>query len=111
MILTGADWISDGLNPMPAWGNPKDVELQNRDGSEIFYTPLFPVVVDRIRRVGEIIAVVIAQTAAQARDAAEHVELDCNVLECVTDGVSALIDGRPQLWPEVPNNLSVDDVK
>ena len=25
MILTGADWISDGLNPMPAWGNPKDV--------------------------------------------------------------------------------------
>ena len=111
MILTGADWISDGLNPMPAWGNPKDVELQNRDGSQIFYTPLFPVVVDRIRRVGEIIAVVIAQTEAQARDAAERVELDCNVLESVTDGVSALVDGRPQLWPDVPNNLSVDDVK
>ena len=111
MILTGADWISDGLNPMPAWGNPKDVELQNRDGSEIFYTPLFPVVVDRIRRVGEIIAVVIAQTEAQARDAAERVELDCNILESVTDGVSALVDGRPQLWPDVPNNLSVDGVK
>ncbi len=111
MILTGADWISDGLNPMPAWGNPKDVELQNRDGSQIFYTPLFPVVVDRIRRVGEIIAVVIAQTEAQARDAAERVELDCNILESVTDGVSALVDGRPQLWPDVPNNLSVDDVK
>ena len=54
-VLTGADWLADGLNAMPAWGNPPDVKLSNRDGSEIFYTPLYPVVVDRIRRVGEII--------------------------------------------------------
>ena len=35
-VLSGADWVSDGLKPMPAWGNPKDVELKNRDGSDIF---------------------------------------------------------------------------
>ena len=110
-VLSGDDWLSDGLKPMPAWGNPKDVELKNRDGAEIFYTPLFPIVLDRIRRVGEVLAVVVAKTEAQARDAAETIEINCNVLESVTDGVSALKSGSPQLWHEVPNNLSVDDIK
>jgi carbon-monoxide dehydrogenase large subunit len=110
-VLTGADWRSDRLNPMPAWGNPKDVELSNRDGSNIFYTPLYPVVVDRIRRAGEIVAVVVAETEAQAKDAAETIGIDCKVLDSVIDGVSAMQEGAPQLWDEVPNNLSVDDVK
>ena len=41
-ILIGEDWLDDGLNPMPAWGNPADVALSNRDGSELFFSPLFP---------------------------------------------------------------------
>ncbi len=110
-VLTGADWRSDRLKPMPAWGNPKDVELSNRDGSDIFYTPLYPVAVDRIRRAGEIVAVVVAETEAQARDAAETIEIDCKILDSVIDGVSAMQEGAPQLWDEVPNNLSVDDIK
>ncbi len=110
-VLTGADWLDEGLNPMPAWGNPKDVELKNRDGSDIFYTPLYPVVVDRIRRAGEIVAVVVAETAAQARDAAEAVGIDCKPLDAVVDAVAALADGAPGLWDEVPGNLSVDDEK
>ena len=40
--LTGADYLDDGLNPMPAGGNPKDVELKNRDGSPIQNTPALP---------------------------------------------------------------------
>ena len=36
-VLTGADYTSDGLNPMLAQGNPKDVELFNRDGAPIYY--------------------------------------------------------------------------
>src|SRR5690606_19041285 len=76
-VLTGRDWLEDRLNPMPAWGNPRDVELKNRDGSGIFYTPLYPVATDRIRRVGEIVAVVVADSAAQARDAAEQVRIAC----------------------------------
>lgn len=110
-VLTGADWISDRLKPMPAWGNPKDVELKNRDGSNIFYTPLYPVAVDRIRRAGEIVAVVVAKTEPQARDAAETIQIDCKLLDTVTDGVEAMRKGAPQLWEEVPNNLSVDDIK
>ena len=110
-VLSGADWVSDGLKPMPAWGNPKDVELKNRDGSDIFYTPLFPIAVDRIRRAGEIVAVVVAETELQARDAAETIQIDCKLLNSVTTGVAAMTEGAPQLWDEVPNNLSVDDIK
>ncbi len=110
-VLTGADWRDEGLNAMPAWGNPKDVELRNRDGSDIFHTPLYPVVVDRIRRAGEIVAVCVAETAAQARDAAECVGIDCKLLDAVVGAVAALADDAPVLWAEVPGNLSVDDEK
>jgi carbon-monoxide dehydrogenase large subunit len=110
-VLSGADWQDDKLNPMPAWGNPKDVELKNQDGREIFYTPLFPVAIERVRRVGEIVAMVVAETEAQARSAAEAVRVDCTPLPAVSDAPSALADGAPRLWDQVDQNLSVDDSK
>ncbi|MEE8332922.1 MAG: xanthine dehydrogenase family protein molybdopterin-binding subunit [Alphaproteobacteria bacterium] len=110
-VLTGDDWLSDGLKAMPAWGNPKDVELKNRDGSEIFYTPLYPVAHGRVRRVGEIVAVVVGENEDAARDAAELIEIDYAALEAVSDAASAMADGAPLLWDEVAGNLSVDDAK
>jgi aerobic carbon-monoxide dehydrogenase large subunit len=110
-ILSGADWRNEGLNPMPAWGNPKDVELKNQDGSDIFYTPLYPVAIDRIRKAGEIVAMVVAETEAEARSAAERVRIDSTPLPAVADAPTALADGAPLLWDEVAGNLSVDDSK
>jgi len=110
-VLDGEDWLAEGLNPMPAWGNPKDVELKNKDGSEIFYTPLYPLVTDRIRRAGDVVAVVVAETLAEARDAAERVDVQCTPLQAVSDGRAALAPGAPELWHEVPGNLNVDDEK
>ncbi|MEE8445573.1 MAG: xanthine dehydrogenase family protein molybdopterin-binding subunit, partial [Alphaproteobacteria bacterium] len=110
-VLTGDDWLADGLNAMPAWGNPKDVELKNRDGAEIFHTPLYPVATGRVRRVGEIVAMVVAHTEDAARDAAELIEIDYAPLEAVSDAASAMADGAPLLWDEVPGNRSVDDAK
>ncbi|MBT3766690.1 MAG: hypothetical protein HOB79_14720 [Rhodospirillaceae bacterium] len=54
---------------------------------------LSPVVVNLIRRVGEILAIVVAETLAQARDAAEHVDIEYTPIEAVVDGLSALSDG------------------
>ena len=110
-VLTGADYVADGLRPMPAWGNPKDVELKNRDGSEVFYTPLYPVAVDKVRRVGECIAVVVAETVSQARDAAELIGVDYVPLAVAVGPVAAMADDAPRIWDEVPGNVSVDDVK
>jgi len=110
-ILTGQDWLDQRLNPMPAWGNPKDVELKNYDGRKIFYTPLFPVATECIRRVGEIVAVVVAETDAQARDAAEQITLDTTPLPALADAQVAMAKGAPNLWDDVPGNISVDDEK
>jgi carbon-monoxide dehydrogenase large subunit len=110
-IFTGQDWLDDGLGPMPAWGNPKDVELKNSDGREIFYTPLWPVAVDRVRRVGEIFAVVIAKTESQARDAMELISVDLNSLEPAIEPLKASSSAACELWSEIPKNLNVSDVK
>ena len=88
-VLTGADYKSDGLNAMLAQGNPKDVELFNRDSSPIHYPRIELLVTDKIRRVGEAVAMVIAETPDQARDAAEEVVTEYGLLPSVVDQVDA----------------------
>jgi carbon-monoxide dehydrogenase large subunit len=110
-VLTGQDFAADGFSPMPAWGNPRDVALKNRDGAEVFFTPLYPLAVDRVRRVGEPVAVVVAETASLAQDAAELVNIHYEVLPAVTTVAQAMAPGAAALWDEVPGNVSVDDVK
>ncbi len=110
-VLTGADYLEDGLRPMPAWGNPKDVALSNRDGSEVFYTPLYPVAVGKTRRVGECVAMVVAETTGEAADAAELIEVDYAPLPAVSEPLAAMEAGARRIWDEVPGNVSVDDAK
>ena len=73
-VLTAADYAGDGMKPMPAQGNPKDVELVNRDGRPVVYPALAPLAEDRIRRVGEAVAMVVARMEAEALAGAEAVE-------------------------------------
>lgn len=110
-VLTGSDYKDDGLNAMLAQGNPKDVELFNRDGSSIYYPRIEPLVSDKVRRVGEAVAMVIAETAEQAWDAAEVVMADYDILPPVIHLIDALRDGAPKLWEDQSSNLCVDDQK
>jgi carbon-monoxide dehydrogenase large subunit len=110
-VLTGQDFAADGFSPMPAWGNPRDVALKNRDGGEVFFTPLYPAAVDKVRRVGEPVAVVVAETAALAQDAADLVTIQYEPLPAVVTVEQAMAPDAALLWDEVPGNLSVDDVK
>ncbi len=64
-----------------------------------------PLAVDRVRFVGEPVAVVIAETAAQARDSADLVDVEYAELPCVVDAESALAPGAVQLLQGVPGNL------
>lgn len=109
--LTGEDYLNDGLNPMPAGGNPKDVELKNRDGSPIPNTPIYPIVTDKVRHIGEIVAMVVAESAEEAADAAERIVVDYRPLPAVTGILASLDDDAPVLWDDVGHNLCVDDVK
>jgi len=110
-VLTADDLRADRMKPLDARGNPKDVELKNRDGSPIFYPGIDLLVGDRCRRVGEGIALVVAESEAQARDAAERVTVSYEPLSSVVDPVRALSRDAPRLWDERPDNLCVDDRK
>ncbi len=110
-VLTGEDYRADGLKPLPARGNPLDVELTNRDGSEIFYPGIDPLATDKVRRVGEAIALVVADTADHARDAAERITADTTPLPPVVDQVTALQPDASRLWDERRSNLCIEDQK
>lgn len=110
-ILTGADWIADGLGPMPhnlGFSSPPDIALQNRDGSERYVAPHFPMPADRVRQVGEPVAMVLAETLAQAKDAAELVEIDYEPLPVIVDTGGAADPAAPVLWPDLGSNVAID---
>ena len=73
-VLTGKDYLDDNLGAIPNFPNPQDRPLKNIDGKEVFETPIYPIVTDKIRRIGEAIAIIVANTLDQAQDAAELIE-------------------------------------
>ena len=110
-VLTGADADADGLRPIPhrpVPTNPHEVPLRSRDGSEFFVAPHVPLPADRARFVGEPVAMVIAETAAAARDGADRVRVDWEPLHAVTTAVAAVAATAPALYPERPGNVCVD---
>ena len=68
--------------------------------------PRFALASDRVRHVGDPVAFVVAESRIAARDAAEVVAVDYDILPSVVDGPAALEPGAAQLWDQAPNNLS-----
>jgi carbon-monoxide dehydrogenase large subunit len=110
-VLTGADFVADGLKLMdhkPSLIGPPDVAVTNRPGftTWVHGQPMLPA--DKARYVGEPVAVVIAETAEQAKDGAELVEVLYEVLPAVAMATDAMKPGAPRVWDEAPSNLCVD---
>jgi carbon-monoxide dehydrogenase large subunit len=94
---------------LAAYGTLKcGLPLKSRDGSPIRYTPRAALTADKVRYVGDPVACVIAETVAQAKDAAEAVALDIEPLPPVLSPAEAIKPGAPQLFDAVPNNLALD---
>jgi carbon-monoxide dehydrogenase large subunit len=111
VVLTGADAAADGLRPIPHGPvptNPHELKLRNRDGSEPFVARHLPLPEDRVRLVGEAVAMVIAETAAAARDGAEAVLVDYEPLPGVVTAADAMAPGAPRVWDEAGSNLCVE---
>src|SRR5579871_2943669 len=100
-VWTGADLIAAGYAPFTC-GLP----LKNRDGSPLLQTNRTALMTDKVRFVGDPVAFVVAQTLAQARDAAEAVDIE--PLPAVTDPEEAAKPGAPQLYDHIPNNVALD---
>jgi len=110
-VFTGADCQADGLQALPHTPAPQtryDLTLTGPGGGAIFIGPHFLLPVDKVRHVGEALALVVAETAAQALDAAEMVEVAYEPLPWVIESEAALAPGAPALWEAAPHNLLVD---
>lgn len=102
-IWTGADLADTGYKPFTC-GLP----LKNRDGSPLRQTNRHALMTDKVRYVGDPVAFVVAETLAQARDAAEAVALDIDALPAVTSAEEACQPGAPQLYDDIPDNVALD---
>ncbi len=110
-VLTAADYLADGLKPLvhsPFTVSPPDITLPNRDGKPVFIAPHYPLARDRVRFVGEAVALVVAETLATAREAAELVEVEYEVLAASAEGIDAAEPGAGRIWPEMVSNVALD---
>src|SRR5690242_18754922 len=109
--FTGKDCFADGLQPIPHDPLPKtkyDMKLHAPGGGTVFIGPHMLLPADKARHVGEAIAMVVAETKAQALDAAEAVEVDYEELPFVIHSEDALKPGAPAVWDELPSNNPVE---
>ncbi|MBV9555307.1 MAG: xanthine dehydrogenase family protein molybdopterin-binding subunit, partial [Alphaproteobacteria bacterium] len=100
LILTADDLIAAGLGVM---GVP--FQRKRPDGSPMFARAHLGLAQGAVRYVGEPVALVVADTLAEAKDAAELVEIDYTMLPAVTD-TAAAADGKVAVWPDCPDNIS-----
>jgi carbon-monoxide dehydrogenase large subunit len=99
-VFTGQDLKADGVGNLPCgW------LVKNIDGKPMFAPPHPVVAVDRVRYVGEPVAVILAESILQAKEAAELIEIDIDDLPVVADIVHAVAPGAPVLWDGAPGNV------
>ena len=96
-VYTGGD-IEGHLNPIPcAWLIP-DSNL---------VTPDHPAIAkDKVRYVGDAVAVVVAESRYQAEDALEHIDVDYEPLDATINPKASAMDGAPQVHDDAPNNIA-----
>jgi len=101
-IYTGDDLAAAGMGTM---GVPFANNRKRPDGSPMFWRAHLGLARERVRYVGEPVAFIVAESLAQAKDAAELVEIDYDILSSVTDTADAAA-GMHAVWEECPDNIS-----
>jgi carbon-monoxide dehydrogenase large subunit len=99
-VLTGADCLADGLKPIPhkPWSpHPAETKLRHAGGAPPFEAPHHILPADKARFVGEAVAMVVAETLAAAKDGAERVAIDYEVLPAVVETQAAARADAPRI--------------
>ena len=107
-VFTGHDLAADGVGGIPTLIAERGGNIRSRDGSPFAEPTWLALATDRVRHVGEPIAMVVATTPAQARDGAEAVVVRYAARPAVVDAVAALGDGAPQLHAVATRNRVYD---
>ena len=97
-IFTEADLRADGIGPLPCVAQVDTVD-------PLIVPPRYALARGRVRHVGDPIALVVAETRDQARDAAERIAVEYRPLDAVVDAREAVSPGAVTIWDEAPGNL------
>jgi carbon-monoxide dehydrogenase large subunit len=102
-VLTGEDVAADGLGGIPCgW------QITNKDGSKMVEPPHPALALGKVRHAGDPVVMVVAQTKAQAKDAAQLVEIEYEKLPPVAHLPAAVASGAALVWDEAPGNVCFD---
>jgi aerobic carbon-monoxide dehydrogenase large subunit len=110
-VLTGADFVADGLKPIPhkVWSqHPAEIQLRSNHDTKVFTAPHYPLPTDKARFAGEAVAMVVGETVNAAKDGAEAIEIDYEALPAVVETVAAARQDAPLVHEENRSNVSLD---
>jgi aerobic carbon-monoxide dehydrogenase large subunit len=102
-VITGQELAAAGIGTIA----PAAI-FSGRDGRPMFSAKMPVLAAERVRFIGEPVALVVAETLPQALDAAEKVEVAYNHLSAVSDVARAIAPDAPLVWPEAPGNVALD---
>jgi carbon-monoxide dehydrogenase large subunit len=107
-VFTGRDLIAGGVGAIPTLIAERGGGIRNRDGSPFAEPVWYPLAPDRVRHVGEPVAIVIGATPAATQDGAQAVAVRYLGRLAVVDAVAALAEGAPALHAGVARNRAYD---
>jgi carbon-monoxide dehydrogenase large subunit len=102
-VVTGQDLARDGVKPIVS-----SADFKRPDGSRAAFPPHHALAVDVVRFVGEAVVAVIAETVAQARDAAEAIDVRYEPLPAVVTLEDAMASNAPLVWPQATGNITAE---
>jgi len=103
LVATGEDIRAEGLGDVPCV-----IPLNNRDGTPRRDTPRPVLASEKVRHVGEPVALIVAETLSAARDAGEAIAVEYEPLAAVTEATEAIRPGAPQLFEHIASNIVFD---
>ena len=108
-VLTGDDYASEGFGASTIdFLNMDGGAFRYREGTSLFMPENSVLATERVRYVGDNIALVVAETNNQALDAAALVEIDYQPLPAVAHAAAALEPDAPLVWEDAPDNICAD---
>ena len=102
-IVTGDDLVHAGLKSLPL-----SADFKRADGSPTATPPRYAIAAGAVRFVGEAVAAVIAESVAQARDAAEAIDVRYETLPAVSEATDAVASGAPLVWAKATGNIAAE---
>jgi carbon-monoxide dehydrogenase large subunit len=102
-VFTGADLKAAGIGDLPCLA-----PITSRDGSEMRIPPRPAIASQTVHFAGDTVALVVAETLAIARDAAERIEVEYDPLPAVVDAAEATKPGAAQVWDFARGNIAFD---